>query len=302
MIKIYETTFKDVHAVAVETEKLIATYLPELGGKFTSLVDKRSGRQYMEQNPGTTYQKLSYAGAYVPAECSAFDDMFPTIDAFRCNQFPWQGAEMPDHGEVCGLPWHFEIEEKELHLYTYGVRFPYRFEKWIGEENGNIAMRYKVTNLSPFDFDFVYAAHCMIAGEEGAKVTFPFEHGEKCTGIFHEQNKFSYSDKMEWNGCTRPAKGDNQAYKFFFDKPIPEGWCKCEYKDGSSIKMVFSKDKLPWMGLWLNTGSFKNMYNIAFEPCSGTHDRPDIARQHGKFSVLPANGTYEWELNFEVND
>ena len=48
MIKIYETTFKDVHAVAVETEKLIATYLPELGGKFTSLVDKRSGRQYME--------------------------------------------------------------------------------------------------------------------------------------------------------------------------------------------------------------------------------------------------------------
>lgn len=70
MIKIYETTFKDVHAVAVETEKLIATYLPELGGKFTSLVDKRSGRQYMEQNPGTTYQKLSYAGAY--GSCGMF--------------------------------------------------------------------------------------------------------------------------------------------------------------------------------------------------------------------------------------
>lgn len=112
---------------------------------------------------------------------------FPRLTPFGATNFLGRVPKMPDHGEVCGLPWHFEIEEKELHLYTYGVRFPYRFEKWIGEENGNIAMRYKVTNLSPFDFDFVYAAHCMIAGEEGAKVTFPFEHGEKCTGIFRAE-------------------------------------------------------------------------------------------------------------------
>lgn len=302
MIKIYETTFKDVSAVNVETQKLIATFLPELGGKFTSLIDKRTNRQLMEQNPGEKYQKLSYAGEYVPAECSAFDDMFPTIDAFRCNQFPWNGAEMPDHGEVCGLPWDYEINGDSLKLSTYGVRFPYRFQKSVGEENGNIKISYKVTNLCPFDFDFVYAAHCMIAGEAGAEVTFPFSHGEICTGIFHEQHEFSYGDKMTWQGCTLPPKGDNRAYKFFFDKPIPEGWCKCTYKDGSFVKMVFPEDKLPWMGLWLNTGSFKNMYNIAFEPCSGTHDRPDIARQHGKFSVLPAKGTYEWFLKFEVND
>ena len=302
MIKIYETTFKDVSAVNVETQKLIATFLPELGGKFTSLIDKRTNRQLMEQNPGEKYQKLSYAGEYVPAECSAFDDMFPTIDAFRCNQFPWNGAEMPDHGEVCGLPWDYEITGDSLKLSTYGVRFPYRFQKSVGEENGNIKISYKVTNLCPFDFDFVYAAHCMIAGEAGAEVTFPFSHGEICTGIFHEQHEFSYGDKMTWQGCTLPPKGDNRAYKFFFDKPIPEGWCKCTYEDGSFVKMVFPEDKLPWMGLWLNTGSFKNMYNIAFEPCSGTHDRPDIARQHGKFSVLPAKGTYEWFLKFEVND
>ena len=302
MIKIYETTFKDVSAVNVETQKLIATFLPELGGKFTSLIDKRTNRQLMEQNPGEKYQKLSYAGEYVPAECSAFDDMFPTIDAFRCNQFPWNGADMPDHGEVCGLPWDYEITGDSLKLSTYGVRFPYRFQKSVGEENGNIKISYKVTNLCPFDFDFVYAAHCMIAGEAGAEVTFPFSHGEICTGIFHEQHEFSYGDKMTWQGCTLPPKGDNRAYKFFFDKPIPEGWCKCTYKDGSFVKMVFPEDKLPWMGLWLNTGSFKNMYNIAFEPCSGTHDRPDIARQHGKFSVLPAKGTYEWFLKFEVND
>ena len=302
MIKIYETTFKDVSAVNVETQKLIATFLPELGGKFTSLIDKRTNRQLMEQNPGEKYQKLSYAGEYVPAECSAFDDMFPTIDAFRCNQFPWNGAEMPDHGEVCGLPWDYEITGDSLKLSTYGVRFPYRFQKSVGEENGNIKISYKVTNLCPFDFDFVYAAHCMIAGEAEAEVTFPFSHGEICTGIFHEQHEFSYGDKMTWQGCTLPPKGDNRAYKFFFDKPIPEGWCKCTYKDGSFVKMVFPEDKLPWMGLWLNTGSFKNMYNIAFEPCSGTHDRPDIARQHGKFSVLPAKGTYEWFLKFEVND
>ena len=300
MIKIYDTQFKDVHAVAVETEKVTALYLPELGGKLASLVDKRTGRQYLEQNTGEKYQKLAYAGDYVAAECAAFDDMFPTIDAFRCNQFPWQGVEMPDHGEVCGLPWTYEIGENELHMYTYGVRFPYRFEKWVGEDNGNIAMRYKATNLSPFDFDFVYAAHCMVAGEEGAVVTTPFDNGAQCTYIFDNKLDHPYGKKCAWEGLTLPAKGDDHAYKYFFDDPAPEGWCKVEYRDGSFIKMVFSADKLPWLGLWINTGDFKNMYNIAIECSSGTHDRPDVARMHGKYSVLPAKGTYEWKLNFEV--
>ena len=299
-MKIYDSMYKDVPSVIVETDKLVAAFLPALGGKLTSLVDKKTGRELLEQAKGAEYQKLAYAGAYVPAECSAFDDMFPTIDAFRCNQFPWEGVEMPDHGEVCGLPWMEERSAESLKLTVHGVRFPYTMEKTIAEKNGNLAISYKVTNHSPFEFDFVYAAHCMIAAQENAEIIVPYPEGAQGTVIFHEQGKMKYNDKYTWKGLKMGGYPGGETFKFFFDEPIPEGWVQYKYTDGSYVKMTFDADKLPYFALWLNCGSFKGMYNCAFEPCSGTHDRPDVARMHKKFSVLPAYGTYEWNVGFEV--
>ena len=98
-MKIYKGTYKDIEAVIVETAKLKATFLPKYGAKLTSLKNKANGREYMAEAPGEKYRKLAYGGSYVAAECSAFDDMFPTIDPCICNDYPWQGAEYPDHGE-----------------------------------------------------------------------------------------------------------------------------------------------------------------------------------------------------------
>lgn len=299
-MKIYETMYKDVKGLAVETEKLIAVFLPELGAKLTSLKDKRTGRELLEQDKGESYRKLSYAGEYVPAECSAFDDMFPTIDAFRCNQFPWEGVEMPDHGEVCGLPWTTEIHEDSVTFRVHGVRFPYSLQKTVTEKDGNLALAYRAENHSPFDFDFVYAAHCMIAAEENAYLTVPYEKGASCTYIFHMQDDINYGDKCTWESYTMGHYPDGDTQKFFFDDPAPEGWCQLNYQDGSFVRMTFDAEKIPYLGIWANCGEFKGMYNCAFEPSSGTHDRPDVARMHKKFSVLPANGTYEWTLGFEV--
>ena len=84
-MKIYEGTYKDIEAVIVETAKLKACFLTKYGAKLTSLKDIRNGREFMAENPGETYQKLTYGGSYVNAECSAFDDMYPTIDPCVCE-------------------------------------------------------------------------------------------------------------------------------------------------------------------------------------------------------------------------
>ena len=46
---------------------------------------------------------------------------------------------------------------------TYGVRFPYRLEKWISfADDATLHTDYRLTNLSGFDFDFMWAAHMML--------------------------------------------------------------------------------------------------------------------------------------------
>ena len=90
--------YKDRPAFIVKGKELEAKILPEDGAKLASL-KTGSGRQLLEEAPGEAYRRLTLSGSYVEAECSAFDDMFPTIDP--CDT---AGFVYPDHGDVCRVP------------------------------------------------------------------------------------------------------------------------------------------------------------------------------------------------------
>lgn len=84
--------YKDIFSLVLDTGRLRAAVLPENGGKLASLVDKESGTELLAQAAGKAYLPIGLDSSYVKGECSAFDDMFPTID-------PQEGG-YPDHGEV----------------------------------------------------------------------------------------------------------------------------------------------------------------------------------------------------------
>jgi hypothetical protein len=142
--------YKDISAVKAETEKLAVTFLPEYGGKCASVKDKKSGREFLSQASGEHYKKLAYDGDYVAAECSGFDDMFPTIDKYYYDRYPWQGVPVPDHGEVCGLEWKYETKKSALRMWTHSPRFGYKFEKTISEIKDGVSIDYLVTNNTQF--------------------------------------------------------------------------------------------------------------------------------------------------------
>jgi hypothetical protein len=321
-MKISDGGYKDVPAQKVETEKFTALFLPEYGGKFASLKDRRMGREFLSQAAGNGYKKLSYAGDYVAAECSGFDDMFPTIDRCYYDRYPWNGVELPDHGEVCGLKWLYREEDGRLHMWTDSPRFGYRFEKWVSEVEpslprssagvpgeGAIRIDYRVTNKTQFEFDFVYAAHCMIAVEEGGRVLLPsVPDGEKAALVFASDPKRGrYGDPFIWHKdepgvSVTPGPNAGEAFKFFFDAPQREGNCGYLYPDGTLLTIDYSGEKLPYLGLWLNWNEFHGFCNAAFEPSSGSFDRPDAARIRGQFSVLPPYGEYEWTIGFDLKE
>ena len=63
------------------------------------------------------------------------------------------------------VPWRTSGSTLSVH----GVRFPYRLEKWVSfHADGTLRVDYRLTNLSRFDFDFMWAAHMMLNLEDGA--------------------------------------------------------------------------------------------------------------------------------------
>lgn len=314
-VKIYQSNYKNIHAVALESSELVTRFLPQYGGKMASLVCKRTGREFFAQDESTQYRVLKYAGNYVESECSGFDDMFPTIDSMYFTQFPWKGVEAPDHGEVCGLPWDWEVQQDCLYMSVHGVRFPYKLEKWVRfKDNTMLSIQYKVTNLSSFDMDFIWAAHTMINVEEGGEIILPYKDRTPATCVFSADTGFgARGSRVEWPSTVRTdgkvqalnitgRKNENgNSYKYYFDQNIPEGWCAYKYNsDGTLLKMMFSPESVPYFCIWVNEGSFHNLHNIAMEACTGTYDRPDFARMYGQNSVLKAKGEYEWFFKISV--
>lgn len=91
--------YKDRPAIRVDTGALTALFLPEDGGKLASL-KARDGYEYLYQGPESRYRRLTVDGSYIEAECSGWDDMFPTIDPYQPEGLPLY----PDHGEICRIP------------------------------------------------------------------------------------------------------------------------------------------------------------------------------------------------------
>jgi galactose mutarotase-like enzyme len=312
--RVFHSFYKDINAVTIESDSLRIQFLPEYGGKMASFFSKESCREFLVQAPGSEYKVLRYDGDYVAAECSGFDDMFPSIDRAGYPAYPWKGIEIPDHGEVCSLKWECEIRDGALYMAVNGVRFPYRFEKWIRFHTENsLNISYKVTNLSSYDMDFIWAAHPMINMDGGGEILLPFKQQEAKLMFSSDTGLGDSGDLILWPETTgidgsrldlreaTPGDEDGRTYKYYFTEKIPEGLCAFRYKsDGTVLKLSFPPDKVPYLGIWVNEGSFKNYWNVAFEMCTGLYDRPDIAKRYNCNSVLKAKSEYTWFLDFQV--
>lgn len=294
---IYSAAYKDRPAVVVESRGLKGTFLPEDGGKLTSLVTP-SGRELLVQNPNPTYAVLTPTGSYADAECSGFDDMFPTIDPYTPTQGRYAGVTYPDHGEACRYPMEMERKTGSILLRGKSRLFAVTYEKEISPENdGSISVCYTFTNHSAEPFLYLWAAHCLLAGTPNGVVTSSFDQDAPAHMMFGPPNAEQYSRTQ-----LGEAPSDTPAYKYYYLEPAAEGFCGYQYPSfREEFRLSYDPQKLPYLGVWLNNGGFKGLYCVALEPCTAPFDRPDTAAQKGCASVLPPNGSFSFVLKLALH-
>lgn len=307
-ILVYESYYKNIRAVTLENDLLKVQFTPEYGGKMVSFIYKPAFRELLQQAEGEEYKVLKYDGNYVAAECSGFDDMFPSIDRMLYPDAPWKGVEIPDHGEVCGLGWDWKMAGDCLRMWVHGVRFPYRFEKQISFKSDNtLHINYKATNLSLFDMDFLWTAHLMIDSGRGGEIIAPYQDRQDARVVFtSERSLGGYGDIITWpvtrDAFTRDrqinsvkAGNDIDVLKFYFTGKVPEGKCGfCYNDDNTKLILHFPADAVPYLGILIS-----NRHGLILEPCTAAMDRPDMAKLFGQNSILPAGGEYIWYLDME---
>ena len=305
--------YKDQAAVTIENGDLAAQFLTSIGAKMCSLVYKPLGLELLVQRPGEQYLLQPYDGDYVAGECSGFDDMFPSIDECFYERYPWKGVRIPDHGEVWSIPWACEAEAGRLHFSTYGVRFPYRLEKWVQLVAADtLRLDYRLTNLSGFEFAFLWAAHTMFYLEEGAELKLPAGVERIVSTLSFGDSLGRYGDELPWPAYTLPdgrkmdlrfmrPKSTGDGGKYYVKGRMPEGWCSLTYPwSGLTLTLSFPVEKVPYLGILPNEGGWQDLYNIFLEPATASFDRIDVARLHGELSTVGPKATYEWYLDINI--
>ncbi|MCX6019964.1 MAG: hypothetical protein NTZ50_15945 [Chloroflexi bacterium] len=310
---IFKSRYKDQPAVTLESGALRAQFLPSIGGKLCSLVYMPQQFDVLIHKPGDHYRLQPYDGVYVDGECSGLDDMFPTIDACHCEQFPWQGTRLPDHGEVWSLPWETTIDGERLHMSVHGVRLPYRLEKTISFTDAHtLHIEYALENFSQFGFDCLWAAHPMFVLDEDCEIDLP-QSVQKIVNVFSSDGSLGkYGDEFDWPLATQPngelrdlhrvaPPSAARTAKFYVKGRMPEGWCALTYPSRKlRLRMNFNADVVPYLGILPNENGFQNLYNMFLEPATSSFDRPDVARLRGEGTHLSGGETRTWHLDITL--
>lgn len=318
MIEIQKSMYKDIESFVVTTDALIATFLPSQGGKLVSLIRKETGRDYLAQRKGETYRKLDIDTSYVQAECSAYDDMFPTIDPWAYPDGPLKDKPYLDHGEVSRTPARVTVGNDCMDTFMRSQFLPYTFEKHITENaRGGIRIEFTATNTGEVDMDFIWAAHFMANAEEGGRVISPFVDGDKAEMVFSsDANRFGKRNDIVTlpygvDGKTRIDQSnkhdavDGDSWKFYYSDKCPAGYLGYHYpSDNSRLMFTFDETLVPYAGIWMNDGdhgsALSEFHNCALEICTGSFDRPDTARARNQYSVLPARSQFKWFLELDI--
>jgi hypothetical protein len=106
------------------------------------------------------------------------------------------------------------------------------------------------------------------------------------------------ADGSKFNLSIVPEKNNFGYQKYYFLGKVTQGWCILyDPAEKLNIGLSFPKEQVPYLGMWLNEGSWDGQYNIAPEPATGAMDSITAAKLWQTGSVLKAGQSLDWYLN-----
>ena len=279
---IREVFYKDRPALEVACEEFKACFLPKDGGKMASFQDK-DGFEFLLQTQGENYRRLSLDGDFEKSECSGFDDMFPTIDPCEIR-----GLAYLDHGEVCRHEFEVKKDGEKVKFSCFLEKLDILYEKTVYAKDGALFLDYHVQNRSEFDFEYLWAGHILIRGEEGA-LAFSDLDGTP-------RKIVAGCPLSEENAHVLPPK-THKHYKYYHTEAKQDLRCGAFYPQSQKTLLVeCAGEAVKYFGAWVNAGDLNGAYTIALEPCTALFDDPIHAKEACASSCIKAGGSVRFTL------
>lgn len=289
---------RDGFTLAILANELVSlTVVPALGAKVLSLVDRRTGREWMWAPPGDPPLFASpFAGDFPSSTIRGADECIPTIGA--CG---WRGRELPDHGEAWSLPWAFDEAAFAAGTLTTSLVLPLtplRVTRRITLVEATATFAYQVDNLGDTAEEFLWAFHPLLSWREGDRGEFPPAPTTiRCAATFAPGLRTLTSWQPQPGVDLEALELPQPGYAKVFAGGLSSGRAAIQGGPGDRLALAWDPQELPWFGFWLTRGGWNGYHHPALEPTTSGSDRLDQAVADGLgHRSVPMGGTSRWSF------
>jgi galactose mutarotase-like enzyme len=303
MTEISKSTWHDLPAFTLESEAIRVVIVPDLGAKIVSLYDKTHRREWLVP-PIRPVKQTLYGSVFVDQDMCGWDEMLPTITV--CD---WEGAHLPDHGEVWSIPWQLENTDGALTLSVEGTAIPYHFVRSASFLSPDtLELRYSLVNTGQKELPYLWAAHPQFAAGPETRIILPPDvtqvvnvieddpvlgkAGELCT--WPEAASIS---GQAWRLDQVRSVGNHTCRKVYTLPEQPVSWAALVDKElGCQLHLAWPTDFSPYLGIWIDEGMYNTAPVAALEPANGYYDGLERAIQNQKFTSLAPGHEATWSM------
>jgi len=291
-----------LHPVRIENEAFRIEVWPGFGGKVSSIVDKADNYELLFTYPTEIPTTPMYDIPYPRGWYAGWDECIPAVGQSPYVGHPYDGIQVPDHGEIWGLPTTTAVPTKDgITTVWNGLRFGYRLSRKLSLVGSAITAEYALINLAPFEFRFVWAQHALFALDQDVEI----ELGDLGMRGSHSHTGEPLNDDFYWSDdhpFRRPnALPKDLGWKLFSKSKIPSPAAIRYPMRGRTLTIAYSSNDVPaFWGVWINTGGWGHHHHFAIEPCTGTYDQLDRCIRENTAGRVPAGGRVDWVVRLEV--
>ena len=310
-MQFFRKEVKGEKCVFMENETVIAGVLPAIGAKIVSIFYKPQNFEVLFQTPLPRYKHPPHGDSFADYDTSGADEMFPTIDPCRYPFEGYAGTPCPDHGDLWSVPWNVTLTDETIVCEVKTESIPCEFHREISLSENTLRFDYCVKNTGFYPLYGLWAFHGLVQCDEETVIELP---DVRSVLVVHDSKTYGKAGTVIPFPVFSPIPGRKirvdqvlpaaakSTEKFYVNGKAPKGEASLLLNKRSlRYTLRFPYIKIPYVGVWIDQGGFKNEYNIALEPSNGFYDSLENVKMLNSLTPIAPGQSRQWWLEIELS-
>lgn len=290
--------------VAIESRALRVEVDADFGARVVSLLDRRSGRDWMAK--GSQSSQVGEDAVYAADEAVGWDECFPTVAPWDASGTT-HGRRLRDHGDLWGRPFTVEAQAPDS-LTLSRTAGGFRFTRRLSADDAVLAADYRVDNIGDVALPYMWALHGLLAVTPEDRIELGVD--TVSASYLSRDGKTIVAPQLAWPGPNRALDlkldavhpATTQFAGKLYASTVPGARAAVSGPRGA-IDIAFDNAEIAHLGIWLNYGGWPapgNGHHIALEPTTAPVDHLGQALEQGSATILAPGASASWTITMTL--